>query len=247
MLAFAGFIKRTRAKRIATVIVHASVALLVLTEKPNFWIIYMLLTLRISRWTPLLGLMFVLTHPALAADAPATVEKGKQVGFTYKLTVEGEVIDSNEDREPMVYIQGGGQILPALEAELQGMKVNDKKTIKLDAANAYGEVNPEAIQEVPTEQIPEGARQAGAVLQAQGYPGPIRVVEVKEDVTIVDFNHPLAGKALTFDITIASIETPPPAPAAAPATAPEAADEKETVNATPSAAETAEPSAKTAN
>ncbi len=168
----------------------------------------MFLTLRSTCSMSLLGLLLLAANPVRSADDVIVVENGKQIAFFYELTVDGEVIDSNDGREPMVYIQGGGQILPALETELQGMKVNDKKTIKLDAANAYGEVDPAAIQQVPTEQIPEGARQAGAVLQAEGYPGPIRVVEVKDDSTTVDFNHPLAGKALTFDVTIAKIETP---------------------------------------
>jgi FKBP-type peptidyl-prolyl cis-trans isomerase SlyD len=168
----------------------------------------MFLTQRSTCLMSLLGLFLLAANPVRSADDVIVVEKGKQVAFFYELTVDGEAIDSNEGREPMVYIQGSGQILPALETELQGMKVNDKKTIKLDAANAYGAVDPAAIQQVPTEQIPEGARQAGSVLQAEGYPGPIRVVEVKDDVTTVDFNHPLAGKALTFDVTIARIETP---------------------------------------
>ena len=167
----------------------------------------MFLTLRFTRLTALLSLFLLAVNPVLAADK-VVVENGKQVSFFYKLTVDSEVIDNNEGREPMVYIQGAGQILPALEKELQGMQVKDKKTINLDAANAYGPVDPAAIQEVPTEQIPEGARQVGAVLQAEGYPGPIRVVAVKDDVTTVDFNHPLAGKALTFDVTISGIETP---------------------------------------
>ena len=167
----------------------------------------MFLTLRLTRSTALLSLFLLAVNPVLAADE-VVVENGKQVSFFYKLTVDNEVIDNNENREPMVYIQGAGQILPALEKELQGMQVKDTKTINLDAANAYGQVDPAAIQEVPTEQIPEGARQVGAVLQADGYPGPIRVVAVKDDVTTVDFNHPLAGKALTFDVTIAGIETP---------------------------------------
>jgi peptidylprolyl isomerase len=167
----------------------------------------MFLTLRATRLTALLSLFLLAVNPVMSADK-VTVENGKQVSFFYKLTVDGEVIDDNEGREPMVYIQGAGQILPSLEKELQGMQVKDKKTINLDAANAYGPVDPAAIQKVPTEQIPEGARQVGAVLQAEGYPGPIRVVEVKDDITTVDFNHPLAGKALTFDVTIAGIETP---------------------------------------
>jgi FKBP-type peptidyl-prolyl cis-trans isomerase 2 len=80
------------------------------------------------------------------------------------------------------------------------------------AENGYGEVNDEAFQEVPLEQLPEDARVVGAMLQAQGFPGPLRAAEIKEDVAVLDFNHPLAGKDLSFDITIVAVEDAPPAP-----------------------------------
>ena len=79
----------------------------------------------------------------------------------------------------MTYTQGGGQILPALEAELVGLKAGDEKTVNLSAANGYGEVRDDAFQEIPLDQLPEDARQVGALLQAQGYPIPIRVAELK--------------------------------------------------------------------
>jgi FKBP-type peptidyl-prolyl cis-trans isomerase 2 len=103
--------------------------------------------------------------------------------------------------------------LTALEAELEGLTAGDKKIVALDAVNGYGEINDEAFQEVPLEQIPEDARVVGAMLQAQGFPGPLRVAEIKDDVAILDFNHPLAGKDLSFDITIVAVENAPPAPA----------------------------------
>ncbi|MGB7215930.1 MAG: peptidylprolyl isomerase, partial [Gammaproteobacteria bacterium] len=90
--------------------------------------------------------------------------------------------------------------------ELEGLDVNDRKEIRLAAADAYGEVRDDAFREVPAEQIPEGARRVGAQLTAQGYDGPIRVHEVKGDTIVLDFNHPLAGQDLTFDIRVVSIE-----------------------------------------
>jgi peptidylprolyl isomerase len=60
--------------------------------------------------------------------------------------------------------------------------------------------------EVPIEQVPEEARKVDTLLNAPGYQGTIRVAEVQEEIVILDFNHPLAGKALTFDITIVSVE-----------------------------------------
>ena len=61
------------------------------------------------------------------------------------------------------------------------------------------------MQEVPLDKIPEDARKVGTLLSAQGFDGPIRVAEVRPDVVVLDFNHPLAGKALTFDVLVLSI------------------------------------------
>jgi len=149
----------------------------------------------------------------MSEEDSAMIEDGKQVSFTYTLSVEGEVVESNAGRDPLVYTQGTEQILIALEGELEGLTTGDQKTVNLDAANGYGEVNAEAFQEVPLEQLPEDARVVGAMLQAQGFPGPLRVTEIKEEVAVLDFNHPLAGKDLSFDITIVAVEDAPPAPA----------------------------------
>ena len=77
------------------------------------------------------------------------------------------------------------------------------------AADGYGETTEEAFMEVPLEQIPEEARQVDAQLQSPDYPGPIRVVEVKEEVVVLDFNHPLAGKDLAFEIEVVGIADAP--------------------------------------
>ncbi|HEX6995593.1 MAG TPA: peptidylprolyl isomerase [Gammaproteobacteria bacterium] len=135
------------------------------------------------------------------------IEAGKTVGFEYTLRLEdGSIVQSNKDDEPLTYVHGENQILPALERELEGLEVDDRKEITLEARDAYGEIRPEAFREVPAEQIPPEARRVGAQLSAAGYDGPIRVHEIKDDVVVLDFNHPLAGKALKFDIRVVSIE-----------------------------------------
>jgi FKBP-type peptidyl-prolyl cis-trans isomerase 2 len=134
------------------------------------------------------------------------IKEGTEVTFTYTLTVDGEVIESNKGQEPLVFIHGDGQVLPALEAELLGLTAGDDKIVNLDAVNAYGEQTDAAMQEVPLERIPEDARVAGSMLQSEGFAGPIRVAEVKDDVVVLNFNHPLAGKDLSFDITIVEID-----------------------------------------
>jgi FKBP-type peptidyl-prolyl cis-trans isomerase 2 len=159
------------------------------------------------------------TTSATAEEESAMIEENMQVSFTYALSVEGEVIEDNAGQEPFIYIQGDGQILPALEAELAGLQAGDKKTVSLEAENAYGIVNEEAFQEVPAAQIPDDAKVVGAMLQSQGHNGPIRVAEVREEVVILDFNHPLAGKDLIFDVTIIGVADAPaaPTPPSAPA------------------------------
>ena len=148
------------------------------------------------------------TFPVYAEDT-VMIEDGKQVSMMYTLTVDGDVVDSNAGGEPLVYVQSGGQILPALEAELAGLKVGDKKSVSLAAVDGYGEITEEAYMEVPLEQIPEEARKVDAQLQSPDYPGPIRIIEVKEEVAVLDFNHPLAGQDLAFEVEIVAIEDAP--------------------------------------
>ena len=158
-------------------------------------------------WLFALGLMLVFAPAVSAQEDSATIEEGRQVSMTFTLTVDGEVLQSNVGGDPLVYTQGGGQILPALEAELAGMSAGDQKSVNIDAANGYGEVDEGAFQEMPLEQIPEQAREVGTMLRAEGHAGPIRVAEIKEETVVLDFNHPLSGKALTFDITIVSVQS----------------------------------------
>jgi len=137
------------------------------------------------------------------------IEAGKLVSFHYTLSSEGEAVENNRNGEPLQYVHGGGQILPKLEEALDGLAEGDEKTVDLSAADGYGEVNPDAVIEVPTEQIPEGAREVGAMLQSPDHNGPIRVAELKDEVIVLDFNHPMAGKPLTFDITVVAVEDAP--------------------------------------
>ena len=87
-----------------------------------------------------------------------------------------------------------------------GMAVEERKTINLEPDQAFGDVNPEAFREVPLDSIPADSREVGAQLRAEGFDGPIRVSEVREETIMLDFNHPLAGEQLTFEVRILSIE-----------------------------------------
>ena len=136
------------------------------------------------------------------------IEDGRQVSMAYTLTIEGEVVQSNTAEDPLVYVQGSGQILPALENELLGMTAGDQKAVHLAAADGYGEIDQTAFREVPLNRIPEQAREVGTMLRAEGRAAPIRVAEISEDGAVLDFNHPLAGRDLNFNVTIVSVQAP---------------------------------------
>lgn len=150
-----------------------------------------------------------------AADAAENkenpvVQEGSAVSFDYTLTDEsGQVVDTSKGKKPMQYVHGKGQIIPGLEKELTGMPVGGEKKVKIKPEDAYGPVNPAAFREVPKDQLPAEGLKVGAMLLAQGPGGqsiPVRVHEIKENTVVMDFNHPLAGKTLSFDVKITDIK-----------------------------------------
>ena len=138
------------------------------------------------------------------------IEEGSTVSLEYTLKLDdGSTADTNVGGEPLKYQQGRSQILPALERELAGLKVNDTKQVTLSAEDGYGPVNPEAFQEVKPDMVPENARKAGARLVAQDGSGRKRIArvhEVTDDQIVLDLNHPLAGQTLHFDVRVVEIE-----------------------------------------
>lgn len=146
------------------------------------------------------------------AETEAQIREGSQVALEYTLSDEaGTVIESNKGKQPMSYIHGKSQIIPGLEKELSGMKVGEEKKIQVKPEDGYGPVNPDAFQEVPKDKLPPEALKVGTMLMAQGPQGqgiPVRVHEIKDTTVIMDFNHPMAGKTLSFDVKISEIKTP---------------------------------------
>ena len=138
------------------------------------------------------------------------IEDGRSVSIEYTLKLDdGTAIDGNVGEDPLIYTQGNSEILPALEAALAGHKVGDTKAVSLTAEEGYGPINPDAFQEVEIGLVPEDAREAGTMLVAtspEGQEQPIRVHEVREETIVLDFNHPLAGQVLNFDIKVLGIE-----------------------------------------
>jgi FKBP-type peptidyl-prolyl cis-trans isomerase 2 len=137
------------------------------------------------------------------------IERGKRVSLEYTVFLsDGTQIDSNVGEDPLVFVLGENQMFPALEQELLGLKAGDTKKINLLADQAYGPVIQEAYREVDAVSIPENFRYAGAVLGVQDPSGsvyPVRVHSVNGERIVLDFNHPLAGKDLQFDIKVLEV------------------------------------------
>lgn len=138
-----------------------------------------------------------------------------QVSIEYTLRLQhpmnGEVYDTNVGGQPMVYTQGGGQIVRGLERALEGMAVGEGKQVTVPAADGYGELNPLRVTEIPKELIPPDARKVGTELQTAPRHGQrlhMRVKEIRQDTIVMDLNHPLAGKTLYFDVKVVALHDP---------------------------------------
>jgi FKBP-type peptidyl-prolyl cis-trans isomerase SlyD len=158
-------------------------------------------------------LLFLLANNcSVPTEKQKVVETGSVVALEYTLSDEnGKVIDSNKDKPPLTYTQGKGQIIPGLENELLGMEIGGQKNVVVQPEDGYGSINPKAFQEVPKEKLPRESLTVGTTLIAknsQGQSLPVRVYEIREKTVILDFNHPLAGKTLSFDVKILSIKSP---------------------------------------
>ncbi|MCB1082574.1 MAG: FKBP-type peptidyl-prolyl cis-trans isomerase [Chlamydiia bacterium] len=137
------------------------------------------------------------------------IDDGKQVAIEYSVFSEDNIqIDSNVGKDPLIFHFGAHQILPALEEALRGLEVGDNKEVTLDPHQAYGDVNPQAFKKVASNLIPEDLRFEGALLvvsDEQFGEMLIRVESVEGDEIVLDFNHPLAGKKLKFDVKVLDI------------------------------------------
>jgi FKBP-type peptidyl-prolyl cis-trans isomerase SlyD len=146
----------------------------------------------------------------LQMDDNMTIAQHKVVSIHYKVVdvASGETIDSSEGGAPMTYLHGAQNIIPGLEAALEGKQVGDEFEVTIEAADAYGEYSEDRVQQVPREAF-TGVEQIepGMAFTAQTAQGPINLIVtgVEEDIITVDANHPLAGKSLAFSVSVATV------------------------------------------
>ena len=143
------------------------------------------------------------------AGAGNVIKDGSKVSFDYTLTVDGKVVDSSEGKKPLEFTEGDGKIIPGLAKQLQGLKAGDEKIITVLPKEAYGVSDPKAVKEVPLKSFPPDLKpKIGMQLAAKAPNGetfPVKIAEVKKDSLMIDFNHPLADKTLTFKIKVVSV------------------------------------------
>jgi FKBP-type peptidyl-prolyl cis-trans isomerase 2 len=135
------------------------------------------------------------------------IADGLKVSLEYTLTLSDKtVVDSNVGRAPLSYIQGEHQIVPGLEKALSGMKVGQQKRIEVPSAQAYGDYDKAARVTVEKSKVPPDLKVGTMLRSADGR--PVTVLEVGDKSVVLDLNHPLAGKNLTFDVKILKVDKP---------------------------------------
>jgi FKBP-type peptidyl-prolyl cis-trans isomerase 2 len=140
----------------------------------------------------------------------ATASQGDTVHVHYTGTLDdGSVFDSSEGRDPLEFTLGAGAVIAGFEKAVEGLAVGEKVEARLAPEEAYGPRQDDLVMNVPREQLPEQMDPAvGDQLAMQTTTGqtvPVTVVQTTDEAIAVDANHPLAGKALTFELELVRI------------------------------------------
>lgn len=140
---------------------------------------------------------------------PLKVDDGVVVSMHYTLHVDGELVDASSESEPLQFIQGMGHIVPGLEHQLYDMKPGERKSVRVKPIDGYGLPDEAAFMDVPVGAFPTDVPlEAGTELQLQdkaGHPVYARIQDISDQVIRLNMNHPLAGKTLDFEVTIAGM------------------------------------------
>ncbi|MDR3343244.1 MAG: peptidylprolyl isomerase [Treponema sp.] len=142
------------------------------------------------------------------------ITKNRVISIDYILRdVENHIIDSTSDADPLTYLHGHENIIPGLEKALEGKSEGDHFTITIPAAEAYGERDEELVIQVPLDRFEDAEAVAtGMQFEAETADGSrvVTVTNVTGTHATIDGNHPLAGMALTFDVTVTGIREAEP-------------------------------------
>jgi peptidylprolyl isomerase len=135
---------------------------------------------------------------------------GDTVRVHYKGTLaDGTEFDSSEGREPLEFTVGTGQVIPGFDAAVSDLEVGETATVTILASDAYGEHAAEGLQTFPRDAFPpDTSPEVGWAVELESPDGqrvPATIVEIDDEKIVLDFNHPLAGQDLTFEITLVEV------------------------------------------
>ncbi len=134
------------------------------------------------------------------------------VTIEYTLIVGKEILDSSDEEGPLEYLHGYANIIPGLEKELLSMRVGESKDILVAPKDGYGEIDKDALMNVPREEFPDDFPiEEGVELEIMDEEDNIilvTIVDVGEESIKLDTNHPLAGKELNFEVTVKGLREP---------------------------------------
>ncbi len=138
------------------------------------------------------------------------VKHGRVILLDYMVRIgTGRVVESSAGKSPIEYLHGAGQILPALERALEGLREGEQAAFSIAAEDAYGQRKDDNVVSLPRSLFPTDVKlEKGVCLYARASGGqsyPITVMQVKTDMVVVDLNHPLAGERLFFEVNIRGV------------------------------------------
>lgn len=141
-----------------------------------------------------------------------SVKDGVVVSMEYTLHVDGELLDTSDGQGPLQFLAGYGNIISGLEREMMGMKIGDSKEVVVQPADGYGEFDDEAFMDVPKGQFPKDmpveVDTELTVRDDEGHARYARVESVEGETVRLDFNHPLAGAELHFNVKVVALREP---------------------------------------
>lgn len=142
-------------------------------------------------------------------NQPDKIENNVVVTMNYTVKVDGDTVDTSQGHEPIEFIQGQGHVIQGLESNLYGLQAGDQKEFVVAPGDGYGELDPDALAEIPRSEIPDGIPlEPGVELLLKDEEGDemqAYIVEVGDENITLNFNHPLAGKDMHFSVEVLSL------------------------------------------
>ncbi len=143
-----------------------------------------------------------------------TIREGVVVSMSYVLTVDGQEVGRADANDPLEYLHGAENIVPGLEAALEGKRVGDQVSVTVLPEDAYGDYDEEDIDEFDRDEIPGAENlEPGMMVELEDEEGYIEIGIIKEvnaETVLVDFNPPLAGKTLNFSVQVLKLREAAP-------------------------------------